>query len=110
AKPDILCITGDFVAGSVSMAYLVPFLMELSHGVRTFGVLGNHDHGDEVNTPALAATLRRAGVELLINEAHRVQVRGVTIHVVGVDDPHTDRADLAAALEHTPRGPGSFVL
>lgn len=98
ADPDFLCLTGDFVSGPQSMPFLVPFLMEIARGRRTFAVLGNHDHADEVDTDFLVETLRRCGAALLVNEVHRVVVNGVRVYVAGVDDPHTDRADVAGTL------------
>ncbi len=98
ANADLICLTGDFISGPEGMPFLVPFLMEVARGRRAFAVLGNHDHADTVDTGLVEETLRRSGAVLLANDAHRVVMKGVSIAVAGVDDPHTDRADVAGTL------------
>ena len=111
AEPDLVCITGDFVSDRRGMQLLVPFLMELTRGRRTFAVLGNHDHADGVDTAALKESLRRAGVELLVNESRRILLRGAPVRIVGVDDPASGRDDLERSLGvGEPAGGSAFVL
>src|SRR5690606_13303941 len=111
AEPDLVCITGDFVSDRRGLQLLVPFLMELVRGRRTFAVLGNHDYGDGVDTAALTRALGRAGVELLVNESRRVVVRGVPVRIAGVDDPVSGRDDLERSLgEGESAGGRTFLL
>ncbi len=101
ARPDLLCLTGDYVEETGALALLAPFLMEIARGRPAFAVLGNHDHLPEVDLGTLVSTLERSGVRVLINDRTVVSLRGVRIDVVGVDDPHTERDDLDAALDRT---------
>lgn len=103
ADPEVLCLTGDYVRNNESLQFLPPFLMEMARGRRAYAVLGNHDHADDVDTHRLVEDIRRSGVVPLINEAATDTVRKVPIEIIGVDDPHTNRADLPRAMEELER-------
>lgn len=98
AGPDLICLTGDFVDDRKNLPFLVPYLMELCRGKRAYAVLGNHDYDERADPERLKLELRRAGVRVLMNEAVVERFRGEWVAVAGVDDPHTGRADVAAAL------------
>lgn len=95
AAPDLIAITGDFVAHSLA------FLDGLEAIVGAFeapvvAVLGNHDHWcgpDEVRR-----ALRRAGAEVLDNAHTVVTVGGERLQIVGLDDAYTGHADLDRAV------------
>lgn len=88
-KPDVVAITGDFVAHSLH------FLDQLESAIAKIEapvlcVLGNHDHwsgADEVRR-----ALRRAGAEVLDNRNTTLTVRGQRLQVVGLDDAYTGHA------------------
>lgn len=98
----VVAITGDFLGGPIGAQALIPMLMEIGRDRVVFGVFGNHDYRPPVNTEALARDLARAGVRLLVNDAAVVAERGRRLHFVGVDDPHTGRADVERALAAVP--------
>lgn len=98
----VVVFTGDYLGGPGGADALIPLLMEMGRDRAAFGVLGNHDHGPPVNTRALARDLARAGVRLLINDADVVVHNGHRVRFVGVDDPHTDRADVERAFAQLP--------
>lgn len=85
AHPDIVLLAGDFVIGEhyAGTAGRAVDLAPLS-GLRTpdgvFAVLGNHDHWTDPD--AIRASLRRAGVRVLANDA----IRRGAITIVGIDD------------------------
>src|SRR5690606_24722501 len=81
---------------------LIPLLMEIGRDRSVYAVLGNHDHRPPVNTQALINDLSRAGVRVLVNSGATIHHRGHRLRIAGVDDPHTGRDDLAAALAHVP--------
>lgn len=110
-RPDLLCLTGDYVEKTGRLAVLAPFLMELARGRAAFAVLGNHDHQAAVNLKLLVGAMERAGIRVLIND--RATAQGGRIEVVGVDDPHLGRDDLDAALGRpggSARGERRFTL
>jgi uncharacterized protein len=96
AKPDIVCITGDFVCHSQA------YLHDLAEVIRAFdapvfAVLGNHDHwcgADDV-----ARTLIDAGACVLRNEHTVVEVHHQKLQIVGLDDAYTGHADAVAACK-----------
>lgn len=98
----VVAITGDFLGGPDGAAALIPLLMEVGRDRVTFGVFGNHDYRPPVNTQALARDLARVGVRLLVNDADVVIHRGHRLRFVGVDDPHTGRADVPKAFSALP--------
>lgn len=94
-KPDLVTITGDFVAHS--QAYLED-LAEVIRGLEApvVAVLGNHDHwcgADDV-----ARTLEKAGVAVLRNQHTVLEVRHQKLQVVGLDDAYTGHADALRAV------------
>ncbi|MDY7232187.1 metallophosphoesterase [Hyalangium rubrum] len=102
-KPDLVCITGDLVDGSVDeLGYSVAALANLRSRHGTFFVTGNHEYysGDEEWTEAL----KGMSVDVLRNRHVRIGEPGASFDLVGVDDwaaartgsPH--RYDLSKAL------------
>lgn len=98
----VVVITGDYLGGPGGAQALIPLLMEIGRDRIMLGVLGNHDYRPPVNTAALARDLARAGVRLLVNDAAVVVERGHRLRFVGVDDPHTGRADVEKAMAALP--------
>lgn len=95
-RPDLVCITGDFVCHS--QLYLDQ-LKEVIEGfdAPVIAVLGNHDHwsgADEVRR-----TLRAAGAEVLDNRHTVITLRHERLQVVGLDDAYTAHADRHAATK-----------
>lgn len=95
ARPDLVVLTGDFVAHSQA------YLDDLTELLRTldvpaFAVLGNHDHW--CGADAVAHAIQKSGVELLRNDHTVVQVRHHKLQIVGLDDAYTGHADREKAL------------
>lgn len=89
AKPDVVVISGDFVAHSLD------YLEELEHVIRAFEapvvcVLGNHDHWCGPNE--VRRTLRKAGALVLDNQNTTLTLRGQKLQIVGLDDAFTGHA------------------
>ena len=105
--PDLVLLTGDYVCLSAGpVRRLTEALRQLQ--APAWAVLGNHDHW--AGAAAIRRALEAAGVEVLHNE-HRVHaVRGAALHLVGVDDPITGRADAGRAFAGVPRGATSLCL
>jgi len=103
ARPDLVFLTGDYLAPEGDLRALEMFLTELVGGRPAFAVLGNHDRRPDVDVEALIPALESAGAHVLVNDRARVNVRGASIDVIGVDDPHRDRDDLDLALDRPDR-------
>ena len=89
-EPDLICITGDIVDGpATDMAADLPRLAALRARYGVFAILGNHDHyagADRVE----AALHRHTHFTVLRDAAATIAVRGVRLHIAGVDDRGRD--------------------
>ncbi len=105
-KPDLLCITGDFITTRHHEAErYARLLRRLSEAAPTFAVLGNHDGGEWISSHGghptiewISTLLRRAGVGLLHNRSEQLRVRDWELNLVGVGDPWAGHFDPAAAF------------
>ncbi|MBN1207076.1 MAG: metallophosphoesterase [Myxococcaceae bacterium] len=102
-KPDLVCITGDLVDGSVpELGHAVSALSQLRSRHGTFFVTGNHEYysGDE----EWAEALERMGLSVLRNRHVRIGEPSASFDLVGVDDWAAERSgyprryDLTQAL------------
>ena len=97
-RPDLVLIAGDLVSEKrfathiYAPAEIVAPLGMLEARLGVVAVPGNHDHWFDL--PGLAAELRRHGITLLANEAHRAG----PLVIGGLDDDYTGRADVEATL------------
>jgi predicted MPP superfamily phosphohydrolase len=107
AKPDVVCLTGDFItdAEEFDAKRYRDCLARLSAAAPAFACLGNHDGGSWTATIGGfedAAVIRRllasSGVTLLHNEARTISVRGHRLQLVGLGDLWNHEADPAAAF------------
>jgi uncharacterized protein len=102
-KPDIIALTGDFVATTSDQ--VEPFMramstLEAKYGV--FGCLGNHDVFTR-SEDAIAHGFAKAGFKLLRNKNEIIDVDGAKLNVIGVDFFFGTRAT-ASALDHVIAG------
>src|SRR5215472_16550061 len=96
-EPDIIALTGDYISHERRYATRCA---DLVGGLRArcgvYAVLGNHDHWTDA---ALITDLFRAeGIRVLINEGMRVDSRGESFWLAGVDDTMVGLEDLSLAL------------
>ncbi|MGD2207484.1 MAG: metallophosphoesterase [Anaerolineae bacterium] len=100
--PDLVVLTGDYVLGSAE--YATPCARELSAlraPLGVFAIPGNHDYWTDIDV--VADQLRAAGLPLLRNAAHRLEISdGQPLWLVGVDDVWERHHDLGAALDGVP--------
>jgi len=96
-KPDMFVLTGDYV--SHERKYIPPVaevLGELKAEFGTFACLGNHDHWTDAGL--VTDLFRGEGINMLVNEGIRLEARGASFWIAGVDDHMVGRTDLKAAL------------
>jgi predicted MPP superfamily phosphohydrolase len=118
-RPDIVCVTGDFITGKEDLrsgAY-ARTLSRLSAASPTFAVLGNHDgglwadaYGGHSDHIAVAQTLQSAGIRLLHNQSHVLQVRDARMNLVGVGDLWADEIDAKRAFSGLDNGKPIVLL
>ena len=96
-KPDMFCLTGDYV--SHERKYIAPVaevLGRLRSQLGTFACLGNHDHWTDAEL--VTDLFRGEGIEMLVNEGRRIEFKGGSFWIAGVDDHMVGKTDLKAAL------------
>src|SRR5687767_1888423 len=96
-QPDIIALTGDYI--SHNRIYAAPCAevvgrLRARHGV--YAVLGNHDHWTDATL--IADLFRAEGIRVLVNEGTRMDLRGESFWLAGVDDTMVGLEDLSLAL------------
>ncbi|HEY5838749.1 MAG TPA: metallophosphoesterase [Pyrinomonadaceae bacterium] len=96
-RPDVIALTGDYI--SQDRMYAEPCAevvgkLRARYGV--YAVLGNHDHWTDATL--IADLFRAEGVRVLINEGTRMDLRGESFWLAGVDDTMVGLEDLSLAL------------
>jgi predicted MPP superfamily phosphohydrolase len=88
-KADLFLLTGDQIRGRKGMNAFLRLLPEIEPTIRpAFAVQGNAEHRKDVLTKHLAARMTEDGIRTLVNTSATIQVRGTSVQLVGVDDPH----------------------
>ncbi len=84
-KPDLVCITGDFVTREAFYAEpCCRALAALHPPLGVYAVLGNHDYW--AGGAAVSAAIRKCGINILVNEVVAVKTRGERLLLAGLDD------------------------
>lgn len=114
-KPDIVCLTGDFVTNHepFDAAEYRRILRKLPDRVPSFACLGNHDGGPWAaahirgypDTSVVRALLASSGIRLLHNTSEIVRLKGQAVRMAGVGDLWNNEIDADAALSGAPRDP-----
>lgn len=96
-KPDIILLGGDYVESNAQ--YIKPCFEELQNlnaPLGVYGVLGNHDHWEDVSM--VEEEMKKAGITLLKNKAKWVTVKDGGIKIGGVDDLYFGRKDIGPTV------------
>lgn len=119
AKPDVICLTGDFVtdAAPFDQAEYVRILRRLSSAAPLFASLGNHDGGAwGVKTGGLKDTsmvrglLKAGGIPLLHNRSEVLCVRDQFVRFAGVGDLWSRGVDGNLAFADVPADHPAILL
>jgi len=97
-KPDMFLLTGDYV--SHKDEYIAPVaevLGDLKSEFGTYACLGNHDHW--TNADLVTHLFRGEGINMLVNEGLRMEARGASFWLAGVDDYMVGKTDVPAAMK-----------
>lgn len=110
AQPDLVFLTGDFVAGHKHTELLPGLLARLRSRYGVYATLGNHDYW--AGAEDIAQVISDAGIRLLRNTHHQVQPDGGADLLIGGCEapwstapwpsPSIRPGQLALALSHTP--------
>ena len=125
-ESDMIVFTGDLVNNYYHEA--LPFVKSLKklrakYGV--FSILGNHDYGDyaiynreseawKSNFNNLKELQKKCGFELLLNESRRIEVRGCSFELIGVENWGSGRftkdGDLDKAMQNVDPSLANILL
>jgi predicted MPP superfamily phosphohydrolase len=105
-KPDLICLTGDFLDQEEALSDLVPYLAVIrDSGIPTYAVLGNHDYRLP-DIGQLLKLLRTHAITVLRNES----VAFDDFTLVGIDDFGTSHHHPAAAMKKADPHKPIFVI
>jgi hypothetical protein len=118
-KPDLVCITGDFITGQYAAfdAY-ARVLGKLSAAAPVFACLGNHDggrwagiHGGYPSTQTVRRLLQQSHIELLHDHCAALRLNGRDVKLTGLADVWSENLNLAAAFPpEEAGGPAARIL
>ena len=107
-KPDLIVLSGDYITGDATFVHsIAPAIRRLTSAVRTYAVLGNHDHW--AGPVTIETCLVECGVRMLTNAAERIERDGSHIWLLGTDDYMVGADDLPAAMDEA-TSPGVRIL
>lgn len=119
-KPDLICLTGDFITRSYhDVAGYGKVISLLPKAAPTFACLGNHDgglwastHHGHQDTKFVRGLLEQAGVTLLHNQTETVQISDWVLTLVGLGDSWADemQPELAFVQEPNQTSDATIVL
>ena len=96
-RPDIVLLTGDMIETREALRYVRSFTGDARGRLATVAVLGNWEHRAGAAGSVAESAYRSAGAELLVNRSTTVDVGGVPLTLVGIDDPVSGSPDLIQA-------------
>jgi hypothetical protein len=109
-EPDLIALTGDFIATSPSEAEpCVETLSKLEARYGIFACMGNHDVYAGVENK-LTRLFGKAGVRVLRNDAVSLEIKNSRIDVLGIDDLNWGQPDLPRALRTAESKPGELSV
>jgi hypothetical protein len=103
-RPEIVLLTGDMTESQAAMKHVRSFAGDARGSLATVAVLGNWEHRVGAVGDMAMETYRAAGVDLLVNHARTVDVAGVPLTLVGLDDPVSGSPEISQAREGTVPG------
>jgi len=106
---DLVALTGDYVTSGVGFHQeIAEVLGAIPSRDGTLAVMGNHDYFGDGD--ALAALMKKQGVEVLRNERTTIERGGEKLDVAGVDDTWSRRVNIGRALSGRTNGEPLLVL
>ncbi len=106
-QPDLVLLAGDYViqgvlgGAKVDPGKIASVLGRLQSATGVYAVLGNHDHWWDAES--VAASLKRAGITVLEDQAVHLQRKGLDFWLVGISDFWEGEHDVMRALAPVPR-------
>jgi predicted MPP superfamily phosphohydrolase len=96
-RPEIVLLTGDMTESAQAMNQVRDFAANARGSLGTVATLGNWEYRTGAVGDGARDVYRQAGVDLLINQSRTLDVGGVPLALVGLDDAIGGRPDLVEA-------------
>jgi len=108
-NPDVVVLTGDYVTWS--RKFIPPVaeaLKALKSRFGVYAVLGNHDV--RVNAGEVTRSLERSQINVLRNASAKIDLKGESLWIAGVDEYMYGQSDIAKAIRNVPRSQPKILL
>jgi predicted MPP superfamily phosphohydrolase len=96
-KPDIVLLTGDMTESGRALNQVREFAAEARGRLGTVALMGNWEYRAGVAGSPIEEMYRSIGVTLLVNQSTTIDVSGVPLTIVGLDDAVLGHPDLWTA-------------
>jgi uncharacterized protein len=107
--PDVVLLTGDYITWSKKfIPPMAEALRNLKSRLGVYAVLGNHDI--RVDADQVTQALEKAQVKVLRNASARIDLKGDSLWVSGVDEYMYGQSDIALAMKDVPRSQPRILL
>jgi predicted MPP superfamily phosphohydrolase len=107
--PDVVLLTGDYITWSKKfIAPVAEALRGLKSRLGVYAVLGNHDI--RVDAEQLTQALEKVQIRVLRNASARIDLKGDSLWIGGVDEYMYGQSDIPKAMKHVPRSQPRILL
>jgi predicted MPP superfamily phosphohydrolase len=107
--PDVVLLTGDYVTWSKKFIPSVSeALKSLKSRLGVYAVLGNHDI--RVNADEITQSLQGSRINVLRNSSAKIDLKGESLWIAGVDEYMYGQSDIARAIRDVPRSQPKILL
>jgi hypothetical protein len=96
-RPEVVILNGDMTESAQAMTEVRDFAAEARGSLGTVAVLGNWEYRAGAVGDVAREAYRQAKVDLLVNQSRTLDVGGVPLALVGLDDVLMGRPDLRQA-------------
>jgi uncharacterized protein len=97
-EPDLICVTGDLIAGPRDLAPAIAWLCGLAANVPVFVVRGNNEPDLDPLREVFAQRACPQPLRLLVNETAVLSRGAGRLAIIGLDDPEKRSPDLPVAV------------
>jgi predicted MPP superfamily phosphohydrolase len=107
--PDVVLLTGDYITWSRKfIAPVAEALRGLKSRLGVYAVLGNHDV--RVDADQVTQALKKAQIKVLRNASARIDLKGDSLWIGGVDEYMYGQSDIRKAMSNVPRSQPRILL
>jgi hypothetical protein len=108
-KPDMICLTGDFITDKVNLRRFVKIVSKLKCK-NIFAVQGNWDYSVGSAGEYMKKLFEKNGINLLINSKKIVEYGGQRVCIIGIDDFVTENEDIEGTLINISKNEINIIL